>query len=214
MAARSRYRSFERWTAAAVAGGDGAGARSGSMPAGRFFEIRRARPSLGLDLLADPSSHLRHVEGIFGERPVGLFEPCDLEPILCRGTAAGGPFWYTRTNTTDPEYVKSKRPDMIEWFRFSGVYHFRFDSLRAVAVLDRVGFGVRTEGHYEEFGPFNNGIGGARLFEWDPPNYPGRRSSHMPSRQFHLSSSMYVCEVRPSSRCVAVTKDSLPRRTT
>jgi hypothetical protein len=91
----------------------------------------------------------------------------DIQPILCRGVGGSGEYWYTRTKTRDPVYVKSIRPDMNEWFRFSPVYHLDIATLRAIAALEGAGFGIKTEGQHGEFDPFG-GSSASRYFEWDP----------------------------------------------
>ncbi len=128
-----------------------------------------------------PTEYFRSSSRLVADEPVDVLEavramfetwlevstPDATEPILCRGTASAGPYWYTRTRTRDPEYVKSVRPDMREWFRFSKVFHLRFDSIRAISALVRIGYGLRTEGQHQEFGP-GGAVGAVRHFEWDP----------------------------------------------
>lgn len=137
-----------------------------------------------------PTEYFRSSSRVISEEPVDVLEavgamltswievstPGATEPVLCRGIAAEGRFWYSRTKTRDLDYVRSVRPDMNEWFRFSGVFHLRFDSHRAVSALERVGYGLRSEGYHEEFGPFNNEISGSRFLEWDPSKLEWARS--------------------------------------
>ncbi len=137
-----------------------------------------------------PTEYFRSCSRMISEEPVDVLEavcamleswievsaPETTEPVLCRGNAAGGPFWYSRTKTRDLDYLRSVRPDMKEWFRFSGAFHLRFESHRAVLALERVGYGLRSEGDYQEFGPFNNEIRGSRFLEWDPGKLRWARS--------------------------------------
>lgn len=110
-----------------------------------------------------PTEYFRSSSRVISEEPVDVLEavgamltswievstPGATEPVLCRGIAAEGRFWYSRTKTRDLDYVRSVRPDMNEWFRFSGVFHLRFDSHRAVSALERVGYGLRSEGYHQ-----------------------------------------------------------------